>query len=150
MDCLTQGCFQGVIGADTMGNEAKPSPAAFHRAFAAAGVDSPGHQVAMFEDSLKNLRTAKALGLTTLLVGSATAAEEGAAPGEGLKPKQGLEGSNATEEASTANGREGSTPNQGLGNKCMANAGGGGCLDGAVTALTEAELRRAMPYLWDR
>ncbi|KAK9846397.1 hypothetical protein WJX81_002980 [Elliptochloris bilobata] len=62
-----QGCFAGVIGADAMGDAAKPAPTAFATAFKAMGELRPGTHIAMFEDSAKNLATAKALGLTTLL-----------------------------------------------------------------------------------
>lgn len=112
-----------------MGATAKPSAAAFRTALEAVAA-APGPHVTMFEDSLKNLATARGLGLTTLLVGTATAAEEGAAPASG--------GAGA---GGAANPGEGLAPRPG--------AGGAPWLDGAVAALTEAELRRALPHLWD-
>lgn len=69
-----QGVFTGVIGADSMGDVCKPEKAAFQRAFEISGADP--RTSAMFEDSFKNLRTAKALGMTTILVAGETAAEE--------------------------------------------------------------------------
>jgi putative hydrolase of the HAD superfamily len=71
-----QDCFEGVIGADTMGDACKPEEAAFHKALRYIGARPAA--TAMFEDSVKNLRTAKALGMTTLLVAGPTALEEGA------------------------------------------------------------------------
>jgi hypothetical protein len=136
-----------------MGDSAKPSRDAFRVALAAAG-EAPGPQIAMFEDSLKNLRTAKALGLTTLLVGSATAAEESGAPAAlGRKPCQGLGRgpSNMGGLGETGVGaRDALTggacgPCQGASDETRAEA----CLDAAVSALTETELRRALPHLWD-
>jgi putative hydrolase of the HAD superfamily len=70
-----QGLFKGVIGADAMGDVCKPDPAAFEIALRMSGADAS--RTVLFEDSLKNLRTAKALGLSTLLIDSKTAEEEG-------------------------------------------------------------------------
>ena len=72
----SQDCFKGVVGADLMGDACKPEAAAFATALRRTGAEPA--RTAMFEDSVKNLRAAKALGLTTLLVTGATAAEEGA------------------------------------------------------------------------
>lgn len=136
-----------------MGDSAKPSHDAFRVALAAAG-EAPGPHIAMFEDSLKNLRTAKALGLTTLLVGSATAAEEAGAPvALGRKPCQGLGGvagdvrglGETGVGAGDAAAGGACRPCQGTGKDACAEA----CVDAAVSALTEAELRRALPHLWD-
>ena len=69
-----QGVFAGIIGADSMGDVCKPEEAAFQRALEISGA-SP-KTTAMFEDSFKNLRTAKKLGMTTILVAGETAAEE--------------------------------------------------------------------------
>ena len=79
MDALLmlQDCFKGVIGADTMGDSCKPETKAFDLAFQRCSAD-PRH-TAMIEDSVKNLRTAKGLSMTTVLVASATMHEEGAA-----------------------------------------------------------------------
>ena len=69
-----QDVFAGVIGADSMADVCKPEVAAFQRAFEISGADPKTS--AMFEDSFKNLRTAKSLGMTTILVTGETAAEE--------------------------------------------------------------------------
>lgn len=55
----------------------KPEAEAFARVIEHTGCD-PARTV-MFEDSFKNLVTAKALGMRTVLVGGATLAEEGPA-----------------------------------------------------------------------
>lgn len=52
-----QGVFDGVIGADSMGDVCKPELAAFQKALAIASAEPS--TTAMFEDSFKNLRTAK-------------------------------------------------------------------------------------------
>jgi len=67
--------FCGMVGADAQGTSCKPERAAFAAAFAAAGCEP--ESTVMFEDSLKNLATARALGLRTVLIGGVTAAEEG-------------------------------------------------------------------------
>ena len=104
---LWQDCFMGVIGADSMGSSCKPEMAAFGVALQHAGAD-PG-RTAMFEDSVKNLRAAKeSLGMTTLLVTGATAAEEGA------------------------------------------TGGALACCDAIVPVLHEAEVRTALPGLWQQ
>ena len=69
--------FEGVLGADFMGDVCKPELAAFEKVVKHTGCD-PLH-TAMFEDSLRNLVTAKALGMRTVLVGATTLAEEGPA-----------------------------------------------------------------------
>jgi putative hydrolase of the HAD superfamily len=67
--------FDGVFGADAMGDTCKPFVEAFRRVQKIAGFDYA--KTAFFEDSLKNLAAAKTLGATTVLVASATAREEG-------------------------------------------------------------------------
>lgn len=67
--------FDGVFGADAMGNTCKPSVEAFQKVQKIAGFDYA--RTAFFEDSVKNLAAAKTLGATTVLVASATAREEG-------------------------------------------------------------------------
>lgn len=67
--------FDGVFGADAMGNVCKPSVEAFRKVQKIAGFDYA--RTAFFEDSVKNLAAAKTLGATTVLVASATAREEG-------------------------------------------------------------------------
>ena len=68
-------CFDGVFGADVMGDTCKPSLEAFRKVQKIAGFEFT--KAAFFEDSVKNLATAKTLGVTTVLVASATAIEEG-------------------------------------------------------------------------
>ena len=63
-----------------MGESCKPEATAFQRALQRCAADP--RRTAMVEDSLKNLRTAKALGMTTVLVASATTHEEGANPSD--------------------------------------------------------------------
>lgn len=87
-----------------MGDSCKPEAAAFAAALRHTGADPA--RTAMLEDSVKNLRAAKALGMTTLLVTGATAAEEGA------------------------------------------DAAALACCDATVAALHEADVRTALPRLW--
>lgn len=67
-------CFEGVLGADFMGENAKPDAAAFHKVLQHIGAEASS--TAMFEDSLRNLRQAKSLGMTTVLIQSKTMLEE--------------------------------------------------------------------------
>ena len=67
--------FDGVFGADVMGDTCKPCVEAFRKVQKIAGFDYA--RTAFFEDSVKNLAAAKTLGATTVLVASATAREEG-------------------------------------------------------------------------
>lgn len=69
-----EGEFDAVYGADFMGDVCKPERAAFEAVCARAKIDP--HGTAFFEDSLKNLVTAKEMGFTTVLVSGKTAAEE--------------------------------------------------------------------------
>mmetsp|Transcript_1216 Transcript_1216/g.4025 ORF Transcript_1216/g.4025 Transcript_1216/m.4025 type:complete len:241 (+) Transcript_1216:43-765(+) len=79
-------CFEGVLGADLMGDRCKPEREAFDAALRAAGIEDPS-RCAMFEDSHKNLVTAKThFGMTTVMVRSKTAAEEGLEVAEGAVP----------------------------------------------------------------
>lgn len=73
---MMQDQFKGVIGADTMGKSCKPEAAAFDAAL--HRTSSHPRYTAMVEDSVKNLRTAKSLGMTTVLVAGATTHEEAA------------------------------------------------------------------------
>lgn len=59
-----------------MGDTCKPDPAAFQIALKHIGADPT--RTAMFEDSVKNLKTSHSLGMTTLLISGPTAVEEGA------------------------------------------------------------------------
>ena len=69
--------FDGVFGAGGMGETCcKPEPAAFEKLFAHFSIENPRACV-FFEDSLKNLRTAKtSFGMRTVLVASPTLDEE--------------------------------------------------------------------------
>ncbi|KAL3151349.1 hypothetical protein ABBQ38_013182 [Trebouxia sp. C0009 RCD-2024] len=69
-----QDCFEGVFGADFMGPHAKPDAEAFQKVIAHTGASPLA--TAMFEDSLRNLRQAKSLGMTTVLIQSKTMLEE--------------------------------------------------------------------------
>ena len=57
-----------------MGDVCKPEVAAFEKALKISGAKAATS--AMFEDSFKNLRTAKEIGMTTVLIVGETAAEE--------------------------------------------------------------------------
>jgi putative hydrolase of the HAD superfamily len=67
-------CFEGVLGADFMGEQAKPQRAVFERALKHIGTQ-PQH-CGMLEDSLKNLKQAKEMGIHTILVAGPTLLEE--------------------------------------------------------------------------
>lgn len=67
--------FKGVYGAKWMGDTCKPDPKAFHSVLEDIGADPT--KTAMFEDSFKNLVTAKSLGMSTIFVRAETAEEEG-------------------------------------------------------------------------
>ena len=88
-----------------MGDVCKPERAAFEKVMASAGIDPK--TTAFFEDSVKNLAAAAELGMTTVLIRSHTAAEEGSRT-DGFAP------------------------------------------DFTIDAVTEAEVRRILPGLWDR
>eukprot|EP00891_Asterochloris_glomerata_P009478 jgi/Astpho2/9478/fgenesh1_pg.00145_%23_73_t len=66
--------FDGVLGANFMGDFCKPDPEAFEKVFKCIG--AVPSRTAMFEDSLKNLVQAKKLGLATVLIAGKTALEE--------------------------------------------------------------------------
>lgn len=68
-------CFDGVFGAGGMGEVCKPEEEAFRKLFAAYGIEDPTKCV-FYEDSLKNLRAASALGMVTVLVAGETLEEE--------------------------------------------------------------------------
>ena len=68
--------FDEVYGADFMRPSCKPEEAAFEKVLADIGVVAPERAV-MFEDSFKNLKAAKAVGMTTVFVTGATMGEEG-------------------------------------------------------------------------
>ena len=60
------GKFEQLIGIEEVGLRNKPYRDAFERALALLGVQGP--ECIIVEDSVRNLRPAKALGLTTILV----------------------------------------------------------------------------------
>lgn len=59
--------FDGVFAIEDMDLVPKPAPATFRRFLTHFGVDP--HAAAFFEDTPRNLQPAKALGMTTILVG---------------------------------------------------------------------------------
>jgi putative hydrolase of the HAD superfamily len=59
--------FDGVFCIEDMDLVPKPAPATFRRFLAAFGIDP--HRAAFFEDTPRNLAPAKALGMTTVLIG---------------------------------------------------------------------------------
>ena len=67
--------FDAVYGADFMRPACKPEEAAFRKVLEDISV-APSRAV-MFEDSFKNLKAAKAVGMTTVFVRGATMGEEG-------------------------------------------------------------------------
>jgi len=68
LTCLgIQRHFTNIVDIRAMGFKNKPLPEAYEALFKTIGV--PANQCVFIEDSLRNLRAAKALGMTTLLVG---------------------------------------------------------------------------------
>lgn len=67
--------FAGVFAIEDMDLTPKPAPATFRRFLAAFDVDS--HAAVFFEDTPRNLAPAKALGMTTVLVGDGHGHEVG-------------------------------------------------------------------------
>lgn len=63
-----QGCFDQIIDINQISPFCKPQFEAYHRALELAGGVNPNHCV-FLEDSLRNLAAAKAMGMTTILVG---------------------------------------------------------------------------------
>ena len=75
--------FEQVIGIEEVGLRNKPYLDAYERVLARLGVQGP--ECIMVEDSARNLGPAKALGLTTVLVGAGGSTEPaGRASGQGL------------------------------------------------------------------
>ena len=72
---ILQGIFEGVIGSYSMGDVCKPERAAFQKAIDICGADPKN--IVMFEDSFKNLRTAKELGMASLLFSLSNASIHG-------------------------------------------------------------------------
>lgn len=76
LECLgIKDCFDGVIGAGMMGDFCKPEEQAFQVLLDYLNKPN-GSGIVFFEDSFKNLVTAKKLGFTTVLIESITAEEE--------------------------------------------------------------------------
>jgi beta-phosphoglucomutase-like phosphatase (HAD superfamily) len=67
-------CFDITYGGDFMGSACKPEREVFDRVLEKLGVAA--EEVVFFEDSVKNLRAAHALGMRCVLVDSDTAREE--------------------------------------------------------------------------
>jgi pyrimidine 5'-nucleotidase len=68
-------CFHGIVDITALAYESKPDPQAFMNALKISGAKDPC-QCMMFDDSPRNLKTAKQLGFYTVLVSS-----DGQAPG---------------------------------------------------------------------
>lgn len=62
-------CFDGIIDVRSLDFLCKPDPEAYLRAIKLTDASDPGNCV-LFEDSLRNLIPAQAVGITTVLVGS--------------------------------------------------------------------------------
>jgi len=60
-------CFSGVFAIEDADLTPKPAPSTFRRMLERFGIEP--HQAAFFEDTPKNLEPAKALGMTTVLIG---------------------------------------------------------------------------------
>jgi putative hydrolase of the HAD superfamily len=84
--------FDAVYGADFMGACCKPEKESFLKVFEHLKVS--GKQLYFFEDSVKNLRTGRELGMTTVLIDGLTAREEA----------RGAEGSEGADGAAAAAG----------------------------------------------
>ena len=67
-------CFKGIFGAGFMGEHCKPEKEVFLKVFDA--LDADASQLTLFEDSYKNLVTAKSLGMSTVFIESKLTAEE--------------------------------------------------------------------------
>jgi putative hydrolase of the HAD superfamily len=65
-----EGCFQGIIDVRARGFVCKPQPEAYPQALRLAGESEPGRCV-FFDDAPRNLAPARALGIYTVLVGTA-------------------------------------------------------------------------------
>ncbi len=62
-------CFQGIIDVRALGFICKPEPEAYQRALALAGAADP-RECLYLDDSPRNLAPARAMGITTVLVGT--------------------------------------------------------------------------------
>jgi putative hydrolase of the HAD superfamily len=75
-------CFERIISIEDVGMQNKIHREAYERALALLNVDGP--RCVMVEDSVRNLRAAKALGMATILVTPDGAVEEAAGSGDGV------------------------------------------------------------------
>ena len=119
-----------------MGDCCKPEKAAFEIALEISGADPS--QTAMFEDSFKNLRTAKELGMTTVLLNGETAVEEGMTAE--------LPGTTDTAAGPELDDLHSTPQKHPAVLPCTAKIEG--VVDAVIAALTERELRKALPSLW--
>lgn len=74
---------EDVFGASFMGNHCKPEEVVFKKLLQA--IDARPEKCAMFEDSLKNLKQAKAMGMTTIFVTGPQAQASDSVPQEATK-----------------------------------------------------------------
>lgn len=82
LECLgLTRCFKHVFGAQFLRDAPKPKPEAFRSTLDAVGVTDPSRAV-IFEDSLKNAKAAKQLGMKVVFVTGETCDAEGAELGE--------------------------------------------------------------------
>ena len=82
LECLgLTRCFKHVFGAEFLRDAPKPKPEAFRSTLDAVGVTDPSRAV-LFEDSLKNAKAAKQLGMKVVFVTGETCDAEGAELGE--------------------------------------------------------------------
>ena len=68
-------CFDGVFAIEDMDLTPKPAPATFRRFLDRFGIDP--HRAIFFEDTPRNLAPAKAIGMTTVLIGDGHGHEVG-------------------------------------------------------------------------
>ena len=68
-------CFDGVFAIEDMDLTPKPAPATFRRFLERFGIDP--HRAIFFEDTPRNLAPAKAIGMTTVLIGDGHGHEVG-------------------------------------------------------------------------
>lgn len=82
LECLgLTACFRDVFGAAFLKDSPKPKPEAFRATLDAIGVADPSRAV-LFEDSLRNAKAAKQLGMKVVFVTGETCDAEGAELGE--------------------------------------------------------------------
>lgn len=81
--------FDQIIGIDSVGYASKPDPRAFNAMLRLTGINPA--TTAMFEDSLKNLKAAKAMGMRTIYI-----SEDGTAPTAPFAPFVDAQAANVT------------------------------------------------------